>query len=139
MEAYLSRKWFNRISEDYEPAAAKSVTVDSGATLEVYGGASLAVESLAGSGTLSGSVDVADGGEMEVVVSPDGSVSSLDVTGGMNLIGGGTVRVSGSVGKIAAGSYEIAKIASGNISGWRVELPGISGQGKLQGLQDGHT
>ena len=118
VEAYLSRKWFNRASEDYEPAAAKTVAVDAGATLEVWGGAPLSVGGLSGAGTVSGKVAMEDGAVLEAVVNGDGSLSIPDVTGGLDLLGGGTVELSGAVRALRPGSYALAAVGAGTASGW---------------------
>ena len=118
VEAYLNKKWFNRVSEGYEPAAAKSIEVDAGAKLEVWGGAPVAVESLSVAGTLDGAADVADGGEIAAVVASDGAIAALDITGGLNLLGGGTLVLSGNVGKTAAGRHPLAAVNSGTAAGW---------------------
>ena len=56
------------------------------------------------------------------VVSSDGTVAALDVTGGIGLHGGGTLVLSGDVGKIAAGSYPLAAVNSGTAAGWTVAV-----------------
>ena len=105
VEAYLSKKWFNRTPPEYEQAGAKDVAVDDGAMLEVWGGAPLKAESLRAAGSVSGAVEIADGGVVEVSVAGDGTIPSLDVSGGLSLDGDVTIRLLNAPAKIEPGRY----------------------------------
>ena len=122
VEAYLSKKWFNRVLPEYEQAGAKDVVVDAGATLQVCGGAPLRADSISGAGTVSGSVALVDGATISISVDEEGHLVTPDVTGGLSLAGGGTVVLSGLINKLASGVYPIAPVTSGAADEWAVLL-----------------
>lgn len=136
-EAYLNKKWFGRVSEGYEPAAAASVTVDDGARMEIWGGAPIEVGALAAAGTLDGDVSVADGGVIAVSVAADGTVPSLGVTGALRLAGGGTLALSGNTGGIAEGRYPLAAVGSGGVGDWAVTTSAFTDRKLLLSIEDG--
>ena len=127
VEAYLSKKWFNRVLPEYEQAGAKDVTVDEGATLEVWGGAPLRAESLSGAGTVEGSVEIKDGGVIEVAVNDDGSLATPEVKGGFGLMGGGTIRLVGRTDKLASGRHAIGSLSVSAGGQWTAVADGYRG------------
>ena len=104
VEAYLAKHWFNIDTPGYG-SAADAVTVGAGASLTVLGDG-FSATSLGGGGTITGDVELAAGGTLLAVVSGDGSVQTLSVTG-MAKINGGTIALAGDVGAIKPGSYEV--------------------------------
>lgn len=111
-EAYLNRKWFGRETPGYRPARAKSLHVEAGAEAAVLGGAPLTVEALSGLGRVDGSITVADGGTLEVVVAADGVPVFPEVGGTLCLDGDGTVVLNGNVRRARSGSYCLAPVAT---------------------------
>ena len=120
-EAYLKDKWYDVSTPGYRPAAMSALSVADGAALAVYGGAPVSVSSLAGTGVVEGSVDVADGGVISVVTSVDGSLQTPSVTGSLTAAGGGRLVVSGAYRSLAPGAHPIAAV-SGDWSGWSAEF-----------------
>ena len=136
VEAYLSKKWFNRVLPEYEQAGAKDVAVDAGATMEIYGGAPLAVESLSGAGTVSGAVELADSGVLEIAVEDDGSLVLPEVTGGLSLLGGGTIRLAGFTNKLRAGRHVICSLSATAGGTWTAVADGYRGHVRVDASGD---
>lgn len=125
LSAHLKQKWFGVESDGYRRARLGTVSVGADATLEVVGGAPLAVGGLvASAGTVVGSVKTAANAVFEVPVKADGSVDTLSFNGTIDLSAGGTVVLTGdSVKNIAAGDHVLvssASIAAGVLDGWTV-------------------
>ena len=108
VEAYLNRKWFGRETPGYRPAQAGRVAVAPSARVTVTGGAPLEVRALASEGAVDGSVTVADGGTVEVVVAADGTPTPLGVSGALRLAGDGTLVLRGNLRRAATGSHLLA-------------------------------
>jgi hypothetical protein len=112
VEAYLNWKWFGKVTIGHRPAVVSNLTVRSGATLSVVGGAPLTVNgAFSVQGTVSGDVALAGGAELMVVVGADGSVSTSGFAGALDLSNGVKVRLCGEVNKLAPGEYTIAQTA----------------------------
>ncbi|MBQ6914200.1 MAG: hypothetical protein IJQ65_00645 [Kiritimatiellae bacterium] len=109
VEAYLRMKWYGEDTVGYSAPVADSVAVEAGATLLLRGNAPLTARILSGAGTVAGSVVGAGASEIVVTVNADGSVSGLTVSGDADLSAGCTVRLDGSVGKLAAGEFVILR------------------------------
>jgi hypothetical protein len=108
----LRWKWFGETTPKYRPAVVSNLTVRSGATLSVVGGAPLTVNgTFSVQGTVSGDVALAGGAELVVVVGADGSVSTSGFAGALDLSNGVKVRLCGEVTKLAPGEYTIAQTA----------------------------
>ena len=118
VEAYLNKKWCGVETPGYRPAATGRLAVDEGATLEVYGGAPVSASAFACAGTVSGAVALTDGATLELVVEDDGTVSPLNVSGGIDFSRGGTVSMVG--GKLKTGVYPIAANAGASLGEWTV-------------------
>ena len=112
LEAYLRKKWFGVETPGFREAAARSLTVDAGASFEVLGGGSMTVSSLSGGGTVTGDLVVAPGGVFEVAVAPDGSVGTLTVSGSVDISGGGTVLLTGSTKTLGPGEHMLVSCPS---------------------------
>ena len=111
-EAYLRWKWFGETTPKYRPAVVSNLTVRSGATLSVVGGAPLTVNgAFSVQGTVSGDVVLASGAELVVNVGADGSLSTSGFAGALDLSNGVKVRLCGEVNKLASGEYTIAQTA----------------------------
>ena len=104
VDAYLAKRWFGIDTPGYGSDAA-TVTVAQGASLTVQG-TDFSATTLGGGGTITGDVELASGGTLLAVVSSDGSVQTLSVTGTAK-VNGGTVTLAGDVGAIKPGSYAI--------------------------------
>ena len=104
VEVYLAKHWFDIDTLGYG-SAADAVTVGAGASLTVLGDG-FSATSLGGGGTITGDVELADGGILLAVVSGDGSVQTLSVTGTAK-VNGGTIALAGDVGAIKPGSYAV--------------------------------
>ena len=104
VDAYLAKRWFGIDTPGYGSAAA-AVTVAHGASLTVEG-TDFSATTLGGGGTITGDIELASGGTLLAVVSSDGSVQTLSVTGTAK-VNGGTVTLAGDVGAIKPGSYAI--------------------------------
>ena len=115
VEAYLRKKWYGAETAGYLAPVADSVAVEAGATLSLRGAAPLTASTLAGAGTVDGSVVGAGAAELVVTVNEDGTVSKLTVTGDADLSSGCTVRFDGAVDRLAAGDFVILQ-ASGDLS-----------------------
>ena len=94
VEAYLRKKWFGIDTPRFRPASAHALTVDAGATLVLEGGAPITASRLAVAGTIEGAVELAAGGEIDVVVADDGTIAPIDADG--LAVGGGTIRLTGA-------------------------------------------
>ena len=127
VEAYLRRKWFGQETAGYRAATAQAVDIAPGATLEVRG-EPLSVKTLSGSGTIRGAVSLRANAEIAVTVEQDGSLgTSLSVDGAIDLSGGGTVRVSGALGKATVGRHVIlssASITGASAANWSLAVDG---------------
>ena len=111
-EAYLRWKWFGEATPKYRPAVVSNLTVRSGATLSVVGGAPLTVNgAFSVQGIVSGDVVLASGAELVVNVGADGSLSTSGFAGALDLSNGVKVRLCGEVNKLAPGEYTIAQTA----------------------------
>ena len=104
VEAYLAKRWFDIDTPGYGSAAG-AVKVNVGTSLTILGD-DFSATSLGGGGTITGDIEVASGGTLLAVVSSDGSVQTLSVTGTAK-VNGGTVTLAGDVGAIKPGSYAI--------------------------------
>ena len=127
IEAYLGKKWFGRDVEGYREASFASLSVASGATLEVTGGGPLSVGalSLAG-GTVRGTVMLRDSADLEIVVNPDGSVSPVAVDGTIDLSRGGCIRFVGAVENLALGQHVLlAGVGSATIGDWTIDTSSL--------------
>ena len=112
-EAYLRWKWFGEATPKYRPAVVSNLTVRSGATLSVVGGAPLTVNgAFSVQGIVSGDVVLASGAELVVNVGADGSLSTSGFAGALDLSNGVKVRLCGEVNKLAPGEYPIAQSTS---------------------------
>ena len=103
-EAYLAKKWFDIDTPGYG-SAADTVTVGEGTSLTVLG-SDFSATSLGGGGNVTGDVELTGNGTFVAVVSDDGSVQTLTVTGTAK-VNGGTITLAGNVGAIKPGSYAI--------------------------------
>ena len=120
-ESHLLLKWFNRGGPYRRPAEAGALSVATGATLSLFGGAPMTVSALSGSGTVDGDVKFASGGgAVTAVVAADGTIAPLSVTGGLDVTGGGVVTLVGDVERLVAGEHVLARAASitGTAAGW---------------------
>ena len=80
-------------------------TVGDGATLTIVGNG-FSATALGGGGTITGDVELVGDGGFRAVVSGDGSVQTLTVSGNAK-IDGGTVALEGDVQALLPGSYVI--------------------------------
>jgi hypothetical protein len=129
VEAYLAKKWFNRATPGFRPAAASNLTVEAGATLTLVGGQPITVKSFSGGGTVAGSVALAADAVLEVTVNPDGSVDTLTVTGVIDLSNGGVVRLVGDVEKLTMGRHTLVQcdaLAAADAGHWSVQGVSVS-------------
>lgn len=106
VEAYLNYKWFGKTTPGYDGALVGSLSVVSGATVRVIGGAPLMVGGLTLGGTVEGSIVFAAGSELFIDVASDGSTVTQDV-GDWDFSQGGTIGFSGDAGKLAVGRHVI--------------------------------
>jgi RNA polymerase sigma-70 factor (ECF subfamily) len=102
VEAYLLQKWFGVTVPGYEPTEVGRLAVAAGARVEIDG--ALAVDGLAGAGTVGGDLTLRDGAVVTVAVA-GGGLSVLTVEGRLTLEGGGTVALTGDVDSLTAGRY----------------------------------
>ena len=127
VEAYLNKKWFNRVPEGYGPLVASNIVVDAGATLDIYGNVPIAAKELTCAGTVSGSVSLAPNAVVRVPVGAGGVVPPLDVTGGITLEGGGTVTLEGDTAHLQVGTYPLCAV-NGSVGGvWSAVAEGFKG------------
>jgi len=129
VEAYLAKKWFNRATPGFRPAAASNLTVEAGATLTLVGGQPITVKSFSGGGTVSGSVTLSADAVLEVTVNPDGSVDTLTVTGAFDLSNGGVVRLVGEVANLTIGRHVLVQcgsLAAADAGNWSVQGVAVS-------------
>ena len=122
VEAYLNKKWFGKDTPGCRAATTGRLVVDEGATLAIDGGAPVTASAFACAGSVSGTVSLAEGATLELVVGEDGTVSPLDVSGGIDFSRGGTVALSG--GKLRTGAYPLAANAGAGLGAWT--LTGLS-------------
>ena len=123
LDAYLGAKWLGRVSPRYALAKMGPLTVDSGATLDIVGGAPVMATTLSGAGTINGAVTLAENAVFAVPVDADGTITqTLTVSGAVDLSKGGTVQLTGdSVGNLKAGKYRlIASTQLGAVGSWTV-------------------
>lgn len=129
VEAYLDEKWFDRRKAGYRLASAASVEIAAGATLRVAGGAPLTVKSLAGAGTVEGSVRVAADSVLTVTANGSGEVEPIVVSGSVDLSAGGTIVLVGATERLGTGTYEILRAGSPLVLGaWTVDASAVPGQ-----------
>lgn len=125
VDAYLNRKWFGReVPSRYSPAEAGTLTVAKGAKVKVQGGAPIKVSSLAGGGTIEGSVAFADGMPViDVVVDADGLIDGPTLVS-TQAFTGGIVRLSGAVSRLRGGRVDVLR-APGIVQDgdWTLEWP----------------
>lgn len=126
VDAWLNWKWFARKTVGYAPSVASNVTVAAGATLTVEGGTPLTVTRLAGSGAIDGSVALASGAELGLVINDNGTITPLTVSGTADLSAGGTVTLTGDIAKLTPGSYLLVSCTSGAAGLWNVAYTGTS-------------
>ena len=123
LDAYLGAKWFGRVSPRYAIAKMGPLTVDSGATLDIVGGAPVMATTLSGAGTINGAVSLAENAVFEVPVEADGKITqTLTVSGAVDLSKGGMVQLTGeNVKHLKAGKYRlIASAQLGAVDSWTV-------------------
>lgn len=120
VEAYMNRKWFGVDTPCYREAAVKTLTVAAGATAKVTGGGALTAKAIVGTGTVDGSVALADGGTLTATVLPDRSVVAPSVTGALDLSAGGTLVLDDTLARPAGGEHLLAERVTGSVDGWTV-------------------
>lgn len=120
VESYLNRKWFGKETLRYRAAVTASLAVDEGAVLKVTGGTPITTSLLCSEGEIDGDVAVADGGKVVVAVQADGTVLSLGMDGTLLLAGGGTLELTGNVGRVRPGRYLLAEGFDGDVANWTV-------------------
>ena len=131
VEAYLNRKWFNRVSEGYEPLVASNIVVDAGATLEIYGNAPIAAQEIMCAGTVAGSVALGPDAVVRVPVGEGGVPTALNVTGGISLDGGGVLTIEGDMVSLQPGTYQLCAV-NGNAGGaWSAVADGYRGSARV--------
>ena len=136
VEAYLRKKWFGQDTAEFLPAVAGRVAVASGASLEVVGDGPLTLASLAGGGTVSGSVTFASGADFTLVAQSDGTMGkAASVSGTLDLSVGGVVKVTGSVLALPSGVYTVVEAGTltGSLDNWSVDL-GTAGKRRTAAL-----
>lgn len=125
VDAYLNHKWFGRpVPSRYSPAEAGTLTVAKGAKVTVQGGAPVKVSSLAGGGTIEGSVAFTDGTPViDVVVDADGLFDGPTLVSTQTFTGG-TIRLSGAVSRLQGGRVDVLR-APGIVQDgdWTLEWP----------------
>ena len=125
VDAYLNHKWFGRpVPSRYSPAEAGTLTVEKGAKVTVQGGAPVKVSSLAGGGTIEGSVAFTDGTPViDVVVDADGLIDGPTLVSTQTFTGG-IVRLSGAVSRLQSGRFDVL-CAPGIVQGgnWTLDVP----------------
>ena len=124
VEAYLRKKWFGIDTPRFRPASAHALTVDAGATLVLEGGAPITASRLAVAGTIEGAVELAAGGEIDVVVADDGTIAPIDADG--LAVGGGTIRLTGATRLLRR---KVAYVLANGVTGagdWQVVDEGDS-------------
>lgn len=125
VDAYLNHKWFGRpVPSRYSPAEAGTLTVAKGAKVTVQGGAPVKVSSLAGGGTIEGSVAFTDGTPViDVVVDADGLIDGPTLVSTQTFTGG-TIRLSGAVSRLQGGRVDVLR-APGIVQDgdWTLEWP----------------
>ena len=126
VEAYLQKKWFDKDTDGYREASLGTVSVGTGATLEVTGGGRLHVGTLAAAGgTVKGNVVLAADAALQAVVNADGSISPVAIDGTI-AAAGGTVTFVGTAEAFAAlqpGQYELVSgLGSAAVGDWTVDV-----------------
>ena len=132
VEAYLRKKWFGQETEGFREASVGTLKVAAGARVEVLGDGALTVGTMECAGAVVGDVALAPDGEIVVAVGDDGSVHCIEMSGTVNLAGGGTIRVVGNVSALQLGKHPILSAETILFDGaaWTVECP--SGRSGIQ-------
>ena len=121
VEAYLNYKWFGRTTPGYDGARVGALSVVSGATVRVVGGAPLTVGSLTLGGTVEGAVKLAANARICVFVNADGSTVSQSGAD-WDFTAGGTIAYSGDVDALSLGRHVIfTDVADFPLASWTLE------------------
>ena len=122
VEAYLREKWLGIETPGYRATRAKSVSVASGATLDLCGG-DMTTAALSGDGSVVGEVTLSPGG----TIGNNGLASALTVTGTLTLPEDGVLSVYGvEPRELVAPRYVIAccsTLSAPSLTGWSVVFP----------------
>lgn len=124
IEAYLKKKWFNQDTDGYREATLGTVSVGSGATLEVTGGGRLNVGTLGiAGGILKGDVVLLANAPLQAVVTDDGRILPVSIDGSIDLSKGGTVTFSGATAALQPGTYALLSgIGASGVGTWTVDV-----------------
>lgn len=122
VEAYLKNKWYGEPVVGYREATMQSLTVEAGATLEVVGGAPVAVSGLEGAGNVLGSLRLGYGSYVTARVSSAGEPELPVVSGTVTSELNGWLTIDGDLGKLKSGSYKLFDAVDGDWSEWEVRF-----------------
>lgn len=116
IQSYLHKKWFGSYFADARPSTFGTARIAAGAELALVG-EPMTVTSFGGAGTLAeGTIRLADGGVVEVVVNDDGTlgVPSVGSAAAFAALGGGTVKLVGNVAALVDGRTPV--VAGENVT-----------------------
>ena len=127
VEAYLRKKWFNADTPGFTPAVVSNLTVATGATLNISGGAPMTVKgTLSGGGTVTGALALATDAVIEVAVEANNTIQPVTIAGTVDLSNGGIVRLVGDARRLR-GDYVLVScpsLTAASAGTWRVEFAG---------------
>lgn len=112
VEAYLKHKWFDQETVGRRPARIRALAVAKDAVVKVEGGAPLTLSSLAGEGTVQGSVCFAAGAALIVSADAEGVIRPMAVTGGADVSAGGVLTIDSPTTRLAVGSYPLLPVTT---------------------------
>jgi hypothetical protein len=108
IEAYLSKKWLGRRTRGYYLALdSLGGILDASSKISVVGGGTIETEELVTGGTVEGDVELLSDGGIEAIVSAGGAIAPLSVVGTVTVPANVTVRLSGSLGELKKGDYDL--------------------------------
>jgi hypothetical protein len=120
VEAYLREKWFGVETAGYRGSRIKSLEMEGGAKVAVYGNSPLVVDELSGEGAIEGPVAIAPGGSIKVALRPEGEEGALSV-GEIALDNEISIEFSDDAARLDVGTYVIVsshKIKEGDSCAW---------------------
>lgn len=127
VEKYLMKKWKGVDSPEYAAATLDTLTVDAGATVQIYGPDPLTLTALnANGGTIVGAVKMAANAVVEVPVLADGTLGTVTLGEDFDFSAGVAVRIVGNVNAVVPGTYTVvtSSAIAADATGWSLADPG---------------